>query len=61
MVKDLTPDLRQEVGKKLGEISVDLTAAVNTITRTGRTALFELCCTGKSTLVESVLQRCGRE
>ena len=60
MVNDLTPNLRQEIGKKLGEVSVDLTAAVNTITHIGHTDLFELCSTEKSILAEWVLQRGGR-
>ena len=58
-VKLVTPDIRKVVDEKIEEFSYDLTAAVNDVSRVGRTDLFELCCTETSALAQSVIDRGG--
>ena len=58
-MKTVTPDIRKAVGAKIEEFSYDLTAAVNDVSRLGRTDLFELCCTETSALAQSVIDRGG--
>ena len=58
-MKTVTPDIRKVVDAKIEEFSYDLTAAVNDVSRVGRTDLFELCCTETSALAQSVIDRGG--